>query len=100
MRGPAARPFSFGSVGCAAVFGSLRLCVLLSFNQRAGFSLPDDHPLKDDPEMALILGYCLSEWDQIEYAMVHILRDYSMRTISRPSKSRTATVARAARSYV
>jgi hypothetical protein len=34
------------------------------------FSLPDDHPLKDDPEMALILGYCLSEWDQIEHAMV------------------------------
>jgi hypothetical protein len=36
----------------------------------AEFALPDDHPLKDDPEMALILGYCLSEWDQIEYAMV------------------------------
>ena len=36
------------------------------------FSLPEDHPLKDDPEMALILGYCLSEWDWIEHAMVLI----------------------------
>ena len=35
-----------------------------------GFSLPDNHPFKDDPEMALILAWCLSEWDHIEYAMV------------------------------
>ena len=34
------------------------------------FSLPEDHPLREDPEIALILGYSLSEWDLIEYAMV------------------------------
>ena len=38
----------------------------------AEFSFPDDHPFKDDPEMALVLGYCLSEWDHIEHAMVLI----------------------------
>jgi hypothetical protein len=36
----------------------------------AEFSLPDDHPLKDDPEMVLVLGYCLSELDQIEHALL------------------------------
>jgi hypothetical protein len=34
------------------------------------FCLPEDHPLSADPEIALILGYCLSKWDLIEYAMV------------------------------
>jgi hypothetical protein len=38
----------------------------------AEFCLPEDHPLSDDPEIALILGYCLSEWELIEYAMVFV----------------------------